>query len=359
MNGKFEEKFLGDLPLVSIIIPSFNQGDFIERTLLSILKQDYPNTEVVVIDGGSTDQTVEILKRYSNNVRWLSEKDEGYADAVNKGLDLVRGSIVGIQSSDDYYNQHAIREAVELLIRYPEAALVTGKRIHLDCNNQVTMRSNSISPRWIDHWDFLEWTVFPAQDCTFARRDAIETVQGLKKEVDYCADLDLWMRILSLRPGIIADRFWSFRQHHEDQRDAKQREVFAKDARRSVELWLESTSFPKELEPFRLKIKAFGVLRETYYYYHTGLVPEAKESLAEALRLYAPTYEIGPCQRYCIELGVRPSLSYRFTRGIRGLLKLLPKSIKDKGLITKNRPARLIDQGFNHSSQENPFWYVN
>jgi len=142
-KARSEAKSSEQLPLVTIIIPSLNQGDFIERTLLSILKQDYPNKEIIVMDGASTDDTVDILRRYSAEVQWVSEKDKGYADAVNKGLRMARGEIIGIQSSDDYYTRHAIGEAANLLTRYPEASLVSGKRIHIDAKNQEIMRSGN------------------------------------------------------------------------------------------------------------------------------------------------------------------------------------------------------------------------
>jgi glycosyltransferase involved in cell wall biosynthesis len=95
-------------PDISIVIPSFNQGQYIERTLLSILKQEYPGkVEVIVSDGGSADNTVDVLKKYDKQITWWSEKDAGYADAVNKGFAKATGEIFAIQSSDDFYLQNA------------------------------------------------------------------------------------------------------------------------------------------------------------------------------------------------------------------------------------------------------------
>src|SRR5689334_17841784 len=119
---------LSPRPLVSIIVPSFNQGKFIKATLDSILEQDYRPIEVLVLDGGSRDETLSVLESYQGvaELRWKSEPDEGVADAVNKGLRMARGEIVAIQSSDDLYLPGAISAAVKYLLVNDDVALVYG-----------------------------------------------------------------------------------------------------------------------------------------------------------------------------------------------------------------------------------------
>src|SRR6185436_12221867 len=118
-------------PTLSIIIPSFNQGAFIERTLLSILKQDYPAAvQVIVSDGGSTDNTIEILERYPQ-VNWWSKRDEGFADAVNKGLRVATGDVLAIQSSDDFYLRDAFRTTIQPFLIDPRLAISTGCDVYL------------------------------------------------------------------------------------------------------------------------------------------------------------------------------------------------------------------------------------
>src|ERR1700680_5105962 len=111
-------------PIVSVITPSFNQGGYIEQTIQSVLHQDYDPVEHIVIDGGSTDDTVDVLKRYPHLI-WLSEKDLGQADALNKGLALARGDIIGWINSDDYY-QHNIFHSVVNQFRMTNAQWVIG-----------------------------------------------------------------------------------------------------------------------------------------------------------------------------------------------------------------------------------------
>ena len=127
-----------EFPLISIVVPSYNQGKFIEDTLLSILNQDYPNKEVIVVDGGSTDQTVGILKKYSQRITYVSENDNGQSDAVNKGFRMASGSFMGWLNSDDIYpDRHAVSKIVFEFNRDPSADLIYGNFLEIDGNNRV------------------------------------------------------------------------------------------------------------------------------------------------------------------------------------------------------------------------------
>ena len=112
------------LPLVSIVTPSLNQGRFIEDTIRSVLGQDYPRIEYLVVDGGSTDETLDVLARHDRALRWLSRPERGQAAAVNKGLRMATGEILGWLNSDDVYEPSAVSTAVAYLREHPEAALV-------------------------------------------------------------------------------------------------------------------------------------------------------------------------------------------------------------------------------------------
>ena len=110
-------------PLVSVVTPSFNQAAFIEETIQSVLKQDYPHIEHIVVDGGSTDGTVDILQRYPH-LRWISEPDCGQSDALNKGFAMARGEILGWLNSDDTYNAGGVSTGLHCEVSHPVLALV-------------------------------------------------------------------------------------------------------------------------------------------------------------------------------------------------------------------------------------------
>ncbi len=178
-------------PLVTVVTPSFNQGRFIRATIESVLEQDYPRIEYLVIDGGSTDETVSILKEYSGRLRWVSERDRGQAHAINKGWRQASGSLVAYLNSDDVYLPGAVAHAVAALDGHPEAAAVYGEGYHVDEKGAILERY----PTEPFNADRLRETCFICQPTVFMRRDAVERVGYLDESLRYCMDYDLWIRL--------------------------------------------------------------------------------------------------------------------------------------------------------------------
>ncbi|GAB3637394.1 hypothetical protein GCM10027422_29840 [Hymenobacter arcticus] len=205
-----------DFPSVSIVIPSWNQGRFIDRTLQSILKQDYPGTiEIIVSDGGSTDETVEVLKKYGDRLIWWSARDKGFVDAVTKGVARATGEILAVQSSDDYYLPGAFRAMAAAFHQYPKASFISGGEYAIDLQGTVLSSSNpagEITPRTI-----LFQTI-PPQHATFVKRRFFEETGGMRLAVDMCADIDQWYRIAHLAPGHYIPSMLAVYQLHPDQR---------------------------------------------------------------------------------------------------------------------------------------------
>lgn len=180
-----------DRPLVSIITPSFNQGRFIRRTIESVLTQDYPKLEYLVMDGGSTDETLDILHSYGTQLTWISGPDGGQADAVNAGVRLARGEICGWLNSDDTYLPGAIHAAVTHLTTHPNTAVVYGDAYYIDGQNRIIGRY----PTEDFDQHRLAKACFICQPAAFFRRSAIEAVGGLDTRLRYCMDYDLWIRL--------------------------------------------------------------------------------------------------------------------------------------------------------------------
>ena len=182
-----------DQPLVSIVTPSLNQADFIEAAIESVLAQDYPNIEYLVVDGGSTDGTLDILRRYGERVRWISEPDAGQADAINKGVRLTQGEILAWMNADDQYAPQAVSRAIAELQAHPQAALVYGHAEFTDQAGRVIAPCVRVEP--FDLYRLLNSLDYIVQPTTFFRRDAFLAVGGLDSSLRYCLDYDLWIKL--------------------------------------------------------------------------------------------------------------------------------------------------------------------
>ena len=181
-----------ELPLVTIITPSYNQGRFIEETILSVLNQDYPHIEYIVIDGGSTDQTLVIIRKYENRLTWFSQKDNGQTDAINKGLRLAKGEILAYLNSDDTYLPGAISRAVRYLTsENPDSPFVYGEGYHISAEGKIIERY----PTEPFNYQRLAETCFICQPTTFWKRDVIEKIGLFDDDLHYAMDYDYWIRI--------------------------------------------------------------------------------------------------------------------------------------------------------------------
>jgi glycosyltransferase involved in cell wall biosynthesis len=179
------------LPLVSVITPSLNQGRFIRACIESVRSQDYPRIEHIVMDGGSTDETLDVLRSYGDRLLWRSGPDSGQAEAVNAGCRLARGGILGWLNSDDAYLPGAVSAAVEHLSAHPDVAVVYGEAYYIDPNGAVI----GVYPTEDFSLHRLSQACFICQPTAFIRRSALETTGMLDPSLQYCMDYELWIRL--------------------------------------------------------------------------------------------------------------------------------------------------------------------
>ena len=199
-----------DRPLVSVVTPSLNQARWLPQALESIRTQTYPRVEHIVVDGGSTDGTLEILEG-ADGVRWVSEPDRGQSHALNKGFALAGGDIFGWLNADDAYEPEAVGAGVKAL-RESDVGLVYADvtRVDDDGSNPRRIRSR---PQW-DRWTELNEGCGIYSPSVFFTRDAFEAVGGLDESLHYVMDYDLWLRIGKRFPVRHVDAVWAVQRLH-------------------------------------------------------------------------------------------------------------------------------------------------
>jgi glycosyltransferase involved in cell wall biosynthesis len=179
-------------PKISIITPSFNQSVYLEETIKSVLNQEYPNLEYIIIDGMSVDGSIEIIRRYESSLTyWVSEKDHGFAEAINKGLRIATGDIVAWLNSDDIYLPGTLQYVAEYFIENAKAAILTGGFQYTDPKGTKLWNSYG----YFNRNELLVLTGNIGQPATFWRREVMDAIGLLDENIKYQIDRDYWIRI--------------------------------------------------------------------------------------------------------------------------------------------------------------------
>lgn len=214
---------MSKLPTVSIVTPSYNQGQFIEKTIHSVLLQGYPNLEYIIIDGGSTDGSVDIIRKYADRLDyWVSEEDRGAAHAINKGFARAHGEILGWLNSDDFLLPEAISRIVETYRKYPKAVAWIGGCYRIDPDGRILGR---VIPHGLDRDSLADWGhrgFFYQPSCFFSAR-AWHKTGPLDEGLHLAFDLDLWLRLSPIGAFVSTSEIISAAIIHKDAKTQAQR----------------------------------------------------------------------------------------------------------------------------------------
>ena len=253
-------------PLVSIITPSFNQGVFIEETIRSVISQDYPHLEYWIIDGGSQDGSLDIIHKYADRVSgWISEPDEGQADAINKGFRLVKGEIIAWINSDDLYRPHAIARAVAALESQPEVGLVYSDVDSIDARGELFNRM------YYDQWQLVDLMAFKilGQPSVFFRRSVLEAAGLLDPSYNFLLDHHLWLRIaLCTQLGYVSGEVWAAARMHPGAKNMAQAEGFGQEAFRLVRWMGQDERFTRYYQDHARRIWAGAHRLNAFYLFN-------------------------------------------------------------------------------------------
>ncbi len=202
---------LANGPLVTVVIPALNSGCFLKEAIQSILGQDYPRIECWVMDGGSQDETLDILRAYEGSIHWISEPDRGQANALNKGFRRALGEILAWLNADDRYLPGAVSRAVDYLVSYRDVAAVYGDVECIDAEGRPIQRRQALP---FDLNRLLNYYNYIPQMSTFFRKRAWEEAGGLDEALHYSMDYDLWIRIgKSHQMGYLSQTLSQWRIH--------------------------------------------------------------------------------------------------------------------------------------------------
>lgn len=331
---------MGHYPLVSIVTPSYNQAEFLEETILSVLNQDYPNLEYIIMDGGSTDGSVDIIKKYASRLRyWVSGQDKGQSDAINKGWDMSGGKIIAYLNSDDTYAPGAIKQAVEIFLKHPQVHLVYGDMNFIDGDSNVFRKFEA--PEFNIHTFIGDayHTCYIRQPTTFFRRVVLDEIGMLDINMHYAFDYDFFIRICTRFPVYRLPSVLANFRHHKSSKTMSmngsgRHDVFWPEKR----ALLESVAKDSRLS---LKVRALAWRKIGICHYSYREMKSAKRMFIRALRT-SPSILKDPRTYYFLAMSL---LGSRVVNALSSAKKRFDAVITWRGCKTPSLLRRFVPSG--------------
>jgi GT2 family glycosyltransferase len=273
-------------PLVSVITPSFNQARYLEATIQSVLAQEYPRIEYIIIDGASTDGSVDTIKKYETRLAyWVSEKDSGQAEAINKGLARGTGQIVAWLNSDDYYGPGAVSSVVKVFEEHPNVLMVYGDMLAVDDQGQAI---NVLKYKQVSLEDLLCFQII-GQPAVFFRREAHEKARGLDPTFHFLLDHHLWIRIAQQGQILHVPQILASARYHAEAKNRAKASEFGREAFRILEWARRQPDLKEAVARVERRARASAHRVDARYLLDGGQPWPALKAWTGALLIHPPT----------------------------------------------------------------------
>lgn len=274
------------MQLVSIVTPSYNQARYLETTIQSVLAQDYARIEYIVVDGGSTDGSVELIKTYQSRLAyWVSEKDNGQADAINQGLARASGEILAWLNSDDYYLPNAISAAVKIFEENPDVVMVYGDMLAVNEHGQTI---NFLKYRQLSLEDLLCFQII-GQPAVFFRRAAYEKTGGLDNTFHFLLDHHLWIRFAQHGKILHVPQTWAAARYHAEAKNRAKAVEFGREAFRILGWAKSQPGLSEAVARVEKRARASAHRVDARYLLDGGKSMSALSAWMRALFIHPPT----------------------------------------------------------------------
>jgi GT2 family glycosyltransferase len=274
------------MTLVSIVTPSYNQAPFLEQTIQSVLEQDYPQIEYIVVDGGSTDNSVEVIQKYADRLAyWISEKDSGQAEAINKGFKRANGEIIAWLNSDDYYMQDTISAVVKCFEQNPDVVMVYGDMLAVDGDGQTI---NILKYKQLSLKDLLCFQII-GQPSVFFRRSPFEKAGWLDPTFHFMLDHHLWIRLAQQGRILYVPQVWSAARYHPAAKNRARAAEFGREAFRVLDWTKKQPDLTETISKVNQRALASAHRYDARYLLDGGQNASALAAWVRAFLIHPPT----------------------------------------------------------------------